>query len=711
MYRNNIQNKKGEQGIALVSTLLIAMALVTALVGITSVVVMNAKRATNDESLVLAAQYAAEAGLTQAQTRVLEFSELLNKSAMSSDLTMNSMEDYAKQYCASYNLATVPPVGEWTDEQIAQGFPLCNVADISQASFDIFEDTIDPDTFEDMNIMSNASASQVTGYWNEILGGEITFNQMVDPNRSVDLSFGFEPVAVRVLADGGRRFVFTQSDTKAVGSVYDENGEVLASRTISLTSPQDEYYIDYGKPSFAYYNLFVENLNSAYFSPSQSYGGAVHVNGDTTSSGPRFYTDCSSDQKATLFRSVFTAVKSSPHWYNTNNCGGAVNDATMYRSDFKYDSEYIVLPENTNNQKRAVVGENHNDTTLFSDEELRQAFRVSNQAWIDDNEAKTQKGAIYYSEGDDGDDTNVSGDWLGGILVKGSVRDLKFELNQYDRQIIEITLDDPGTLTGYQWYRPCYYCSWRQRPVYSNPSSFETTRFEQDRHSDTWIVTRPDGSTHYMNEGFNGLIYVEGNIGRRCDNYGDKTCSRSSESGKSQVNTSNSNDVRKFGLGGDGTDAPDLASNTKITITTTGDIVLRRNITYTDDPLTMGLAAKNVLGLYSNGGSIKMDGPYNKDVKLHATVMASAPEKGYGAIDHTDGRGSGTQEINILGGVIHNVAQASGTSNGGGYSNQWEADPRFAQGYAPPFFPTQTTWNSRVSSGLFNHGATWSYGN
>lgn len=410
MNRSNPRNRKSEQGIALVSTLLIAMALVTALLGITSVVVMNAKRATTDESLVLAAQYAAEAGLTQAQTRVIEFSELLGESAMANDMTVSDMEGFAQQYCASYNLATVPPVGQWTDAQVKNGFELCAVTDVAQASFDIFEDTIDPEVFENMNIMSNASASQVTNYWGEILGGGISFNQMVDPNRSVDLTFGFEPVAVRVLADGGRRFVFKQGETKAIGSVYGENGQVLASRTIKLSSPQNEFYVDYGKPSFAYYNLFVEDYSGFVVGSTAVYGGPVHLNGDTDHTGGRFATNCSNTQQAAIFHSVFSTVKASPTYAGGGNCNGAVNETTMFRSDFAFGSDYIPLPENTNNQKRAVAGSDHTDSSDFSDNAMRQAFNVSDQAWIDTNESTQQKGAIYYSAGDGNTNANVSND-------------------------------------------------------------------------------------------------------------------------------------------------------------------------------------------------------------------------------------------------------------------------------------------------------------
>ena len=706
MYRTKVQNTKGEQGIALVSTLLIAMALVTALVGITSVVVMNAKRTTTDESLVLAAQYAAEAGLTQAQTRVLEFSELLGNSAMTNDMTISSMENFAKQYCATYNLDTVPPVGQWTDLQVKNGFELCDVSDVTQASFDIFEDTIDSSIFEDMDIMSNASAAQVTDYWSEILGGGITFNQMVDPNRSVDLTFGFEPVAVRVLADGGRRFVFRQGETKAIGSVLGENGEILASRTISLQPSQNEFYVDYGKPSFAYYNLFVEDYSGFVVGSTAVYGGPVHLNGDTDYTGGRFYTKCSDNQQAAIFHSIFSTVKKSPSYVGGGDCSGDVNQATMFRSDHEFGADYIPLPENTNNQKRAVSGEDHTDSSVFSDEQLRQAFKVDASGWT--------QGGIYYSHGNEGDAANTSNNWLGGIYVNGSVKNLELSTNQYGRQVIKITPDLAGEITGYEWYRPCYYCSWKQRAVYSLPDEddFETTRFEQDRYSDNWIVTKPDGSTQDLDEHFNGLIYVKGNIGRRCVEYGNTSCSN--ESGKSQASSTTFNNGydKTAGLRGDGTDQPDLASNTRITITATGDIILRQNITYTDDPVVLGLAAKNVLGLYSNGGSIKMDSPWNTGVELDATMMAVAPGKGWGAIDYAGRRGNSKPTMNLLGGIIHYSAQGYGKSNSNyGYNLNLREDPRYVLGYAPPFFPTQTTWTSRVSSGLFNHGATWQYGN
>ena len=105
-----------------------------------------------------------------------------------------------------------------------------------------------------------------------------------------------------------------------------------------------------------------------------------------------------------------------------------------------------------------------------------------------------------------------------------------------------------------------------------------------------------------------------------------------------------------------------------------------------------------MLGIYTGGGNVLLDGPRNQHLNLHATVMASRAGKGFGTVNASAFRGyvSGDKvRINLLGGVIEDQSQTVGSSTGG-YRRNYTYDPRFADGFAPPYFPTQINWEDRA---------------
>ena len=233
-----------------------------------------------------------------------------------------------------------------------------------------------------------------------------------------------------------------------------------------------------------------------------------------------------------------------------------------------------------------------------------------------------------------GNSANKEDRWTGGLYIKGDVKDLIFSTWQ-GRQVIQIRRDEV------------------------------TVTFQQTSNN-TWSVTEK-GRTRTLSGTFSGMIYVDGDIEN---------------------------------LGGDGTDAADIAAKSQLTLTTTGDITVKRSLTYTNDPRE-DEDALNVLGIYTAGGSVLLDGPRSRDLNIHATVMASARGEGFGTVDPNSFRGyvsSRKARINLLGGVIEDQSQTVGNLGTGGYERNYAYDPRFAQGFAPPYFPTQANWDSSADS-------------
>ena len=160
-------------------------------------------------------------------------------------------------------------------------------------------------------------------------------------------------------------------------------------------------------------------------------------------------------------------------------------------------------------------------------------------------------------------------------------------------------------------------------------------------------------------------------------------------------------DVRSFGgpSRSGGVSPPAVASETSMSLFSEGDVVITRDIVYEDDPLT-ATDAKNVLGIFTPDGDIRIGGTAPDDVTIHSTLMTS---DNYGVVqvdDYSSGSPRGT--ATILGGVISSYYGAFGTFNSrghvSGYSRNFVYDQRLNGGIAPPYFPTTTIFMPATSN-------------
>lgn len=240
---------------------------------------------------------------------------------------------------------------------------------------------------------------------------------------------------------------------------------------------------------------------------------------------------------------------------------------------------------------------------------------------------------VYYSQGN-GTTSNIGSSWKGGLYIKGNVDSMKL-----------------STFGGFQVIT-----------IVQGPT---TTIFTQ-QSGGTWTVT-VNGSvvkTLGASPAFNGMIYVAGDV---------------------------------TSLNGDGTAAADITSGSQLTLSTTGNVTINSDITYTDVPSATNLSVTNVLGIYSSGGSVKIDGPSDQDLNVNASIMATTSGQGFGSVKYNQDIGS--PRINLLGGIIEDQSQTVGTIGTPylGYRRNYTYDPRFRLGFAPPFFPLEQQWSESVT--------------
>lgn len=166
---------------------------------------------------------------------------------------------------------------------------------------------------------------------------------------------------------------------------------------------------------------------------------------------------------------------------------------------------------------------------------------------------------------------------------------------------------------------------------------------------------------------------------------------------------------------------PALAEFAQITVAAQRDIRITGDLKYEKPPCTGvptrepdgtvtpavcdNLGVQNVLGVYSQEGSVWIAREAPRDIHIHGTLMSSRGVVGVEDYDSIPEKGS----VYLLGGIIEYYSGVFGTldsvtgRNGTGYGQAFTYDRRFLQGLAPPFFPT--TGQDRVTSvSVFSYG-------
>ncbi len=137
-----------------------------------------------------------------------------------------------------------------------------------------------------------------------------------------------------------------------------------------------------------------------------------------------------------------------------------------------------------------------------------------------------------------------------------------------------------------------------------------------------------------------------------------------------------------------GTPPPTIAASNQLLITAVNDIVIQRDITYQDY-----YNGQNVLGIYSQNGSVRVGSNAPNDMRLDGFVMATGATAGFSVDNYNSGSPKGT--FHLRGGMVSSYYGAFGQFNtdgtpAHGYNRDFHYDRR---GFKPPFFPTTTRFD------------------
>lgn len=215
--------------------------------------------------------------------------------------------------------------------------------------------------------------------------------------------------------------------------------------------------------------------------------------------------------------------------------------------------------------------------------------------------------------------------------------------------------------------------------------------FRADAGGSLYELTDPDaGGWTLRQTGFNGVLYVEGDV------------ARFTGPGREPASSSDPDDAR-----------PALASFSSMTLATAGDVRITGDLIYETPPCSGSpernrdgsvtpatcddMNVANVLGVYAQDGDVLIgnnnpgtdrDAPV--DVTIHGVLMSST---GIVGVEDYD-RGSPRGDVHLLGGAIEYYYGAFGMfssrtgRNVSGYGRKFTYDQRMMRGVSPPYFPT-----------------------
>ena len=651
------ERKRQTQGIALVVVLLSAMILMVSLLAISATMTISSQRTTVDQGATLQAQYAAEAGLSRARVGFSDITSLISKMVIPETVNGSTLEANVKNFCGGGKSYSYKPYSQWTAEQKQSGVLLCDVGSKNGGSqYSIFTSWIPTSAYP----TGSSSPSQ---YWQDVfsptsLRTAVKVQSENGLNVYYQVGYGIEPRAAKVMVPNSwYRLVFDSASSTSVGYIQSTaSSKKLATKRINRASP-GQVYIDIQRKSLSYYGQFFNKWPGVYMTGGEVSDGPFHSN------EPIKLLKYNGTYPHFLDADVSIVGSETQTWNGSSGYGRPATSAeksqTFLGGEPRFEAETIGLPKNPYSLQRAAMGTDATDT------ESAVSKNETTAAYGKDLTGSGSNQGIYYSSGTS-TTSNTGTAFAGGIYVNG---DAEVKLStESGNQVITVTQNGVPTT-----FKKSSTGTWS---VTELAASDPVCDWQGKGKKREWVCQpgQTTTKTKQLSNDFNGAIFVNGSV---------------------------------TSLGGDGSNTPDIAADSQITLAATGDVTVTDSYTYTDDPLTKP-DAQNVFGLLTTSGNIIADGPTNQDLIMSGSLMAAGKGKGVTANIVPKGSVSGRYpQMKIIGGQIVDSALVTEGTNLG-YKTNFVYDKRLRNLVAPPFFPIEQSWTgdgSTVGSGYNN--AIW----
>ncbi len=425
-------------------------------------------------------------------------------------------------------------------------------------------------------------------------------------------------------------------------------GQITINTSLAPTGPVTT--------SFAAWGMFIDTY--AICSGSDlvpgTITGPVFTNGSWTfgTSGSYIFTDQVGSAGSDAGYDFGTCYQSTGGSYKD----GSQTIAPQFQAGYQWGQAALPLPSNSYNQEDAVLNGVGSQTTSVTDSQLNASVKnISGTAYPTGG---TSSGVyLPYSTSASSCPSGLSAPCFtgGGIYVQGNAG-----------VVLTASTDSAGNPTE----------------VYTITQGSTTTKVTVDDTTDT--TTMSSGSTNTV---INGVPQEDPGTSTEADGTmlyvnGEITSLSGPSSGAA------------------------VANGTALTVTAASDVNITGNITYQEEPVTLTatgstpadtlIPANNqgqMLGIFTAGGNVNLDLQNSGNLEVDASI-AEIAAGGSGGLDNT---GAAINTLTIVGGRIQNTIQSINTTTRNVFF-----DRRYANGMAPPFFPSTQVSPPTANTATFN---------
>lgn len=691
--------KYATSGATLILVVLFTLLLMSLVLAATMRLGLTSRQNTGDQKATLQAQYAAESNLALIRSQLQDWQKILsaNSIVVPTTLSKETLLSWAEKYCGQSGTSAWTKTG--VDKILAHADLLkyeeaeqCGfVAGTATDRYVALANLIPAGAYQILPSAERPTDTSVNGlqsWWS----GKMATDQVVGAGK-----FQVIPTRVVKLNNNAYRFYL------GVGNVTAEGATAVASRKMEAQKTVDgQWWFQIELPSLLDDVLMTNHHRSGpsipvgepdiFFANDQTFDGGVFTNEKfvfANSSKAQFLDSVSSvgctnlpdngipsGGDCTSTSGVFTGTSSSSlsAWKETD-AGAVTSGVNPYLRD-------------------KVLNATSSNVNFTQQPNFEAKYKALPTSSADQQADATSAGLVLPSDSLGVD--LFAGNSSGENLSTATYSNKKWTEPSPTYQYISFKKREYTTTSWTQTSKAVYDAtpatyryrtsSWSGYTYYVRPSTIKVDNDNRYRISNDGTMYKYDATAKawptsaFRTTKFNGVIYGS-NI--------------SSVTGPARIAGGTSGDVSKS--------PPALASFSKITLASEGDINIESDLTMSDTPC--GLAASksgacvknpmptNVLGIYSQAGDVSIATTAPDDVNLQATMLAAT-----GKVQVTNYNSGGTRgTATVTGAIIENWYGAFGTFNGttpkSGYQRNFTYDKRLREGIAPPSFPVSPTWN------------------
>ncbi|HEX7284929.1 MAG TPA: PilX N-terminal domain-containing pilus assembly protein [Candidatus Angelobacter sp.] len=399
------------------------------------------------------------------------------------------------------------------------------------------------------------------------------------------------------------------------------------------------------KTSFAAWGMFIDNFPvcSGTLVPG-TITGPVFTNGGWTfgSTGSYIFTDSVGSASPTAGYQFSSGCQSVPAGSDKS---GSTTIAPTFKNGFNLGQPSVPLPTNDFNQQRAVLDGRGAGGTAVSPSEMNNTLRDINKAKYPNSTTKTPGVWLPYT-------VNGSGQAVftgGGIMVEGNA------------SIVLSTVGTTGQVYTITQGSPAVTTKITVDPAANGGTGQTTVQSGSNTLNITGVPDMFDPATGAL-QGPATMLYVDGAI---------------------------------TSLSGPGQGIPAIQDHSAVTVTAASNVTITGDILYKTEPVTLvangttpadtlipGNDKGQALGIFTANGDIQLNNKQtNGNLEIDAS-LATISQGGSGGLVNV---GASINTLTIVGGRIQNNIKNIGTT-----TRNVMFDRRFANGFAPPWYPSTT---------------------